>query len=96
MIAACPKCGARYRIERSRLRPEGARVRCSRCGVAFRVRPPPQRAEGERSRTARPEAAQRAEGERSRKDAMTRALAQQDFAVGLMANNFLTLRSTGG
>ena len=49
MIAACPKCGARYRIERSRLRPEGARVRCSRCEVAFRVRPPPQRAEGERS-----------------------------------------------
>ena len=49
MIAACPKCGARYRIERSRLRPEGARVRCSRCEVAFRVRPPRQRAEGERS-----------------------------------------------
>ena len=49
MIAACPKCGARYRIERSRLSPEGARVRCSRCRVAFRVRPPRQRAEGERS-----------------------------------------------
>ncbi|MDH3211702.1 MAG: zinc-ribbon domain-containing protein [Myxococcales bacterium] len=49
MIASCPKCGARYRIERSRLRPEGARVRCSRCEVVFRVCPPPQQPAGERS-----------------------------------------------
>jgi predicted Zn finger-like uncharacterized protein len=41
MIAACPKCGARYRIERGRLRPEGTRLRCSRCEAVFRVSPPP-------------------------------------------------------
>jgi predicted Zn finger-like uncharacterized protein len=40
MIAACPKCSARYRIEKGRLRPEGARLRCSRCQAVFRVRPP--------------------------------------------------------
>jgi predicted Zn finger-like uncharacterized protein len=40
MIAACPKCGARYRIERHRLRPDGVRLRCSRCEAVFRVRPP--------------------------------------------------------
>jgi len=40
MIAACPKCSARYRIEKGRLRPEGARLRCSRCDAVFRVRPP--------------------------------------------------------
>jgi predicted Zn finger-like uncharacterized protein len=40
MIAACPKCGARYRIERHRIRPDGVRLRCSRCEAVFRVRPP--------------------------------------------------------
>jgi predicted Zn finger-like uncharacterized protein len=41
MIAACPKCGARYRIERGKLRREGTRLRCSRCEAVFRVSPPP-------------------------------------------------------
>jgi predicted Zn finger-like uncharacterized protein len=41
MIAACPKCGARYRIERGKLRPQGTRLRCSRCEAVFRVSPPP-------------------------------------------------------
>jgi predicted Zn finger-like uncharacterized protein len=41
MIAACPKCGARYRIERGRLRRDGTRLRCSRCEAVFRVSPPP-------------------------------------------------------
>lgn len=41
MIAACPSCSARYRIEPERLRPGGVRVRCSRCESVFRVRPPP-------------------------------------------------------
>ena len=40
MIAACPKCSARYRIESGRLRPEGVRLRCSHCDAVFRVRPP--------------------------------------------------------
>jgi predicted Zn finger-like uncharacterized protein len=40
MIAACPRCGARYRIERERIRPEGVRLRCRRCEAAFRVRAP--------------------------------------------------------
>jgi predicted Zn finger-like uncharacterized protein len=40
MVAACPTCGARYRIDATKLRPEGARLRCSRCETVFRVRSP--------------------------------------------------------
>jgi predicted Zn finger-like uncharacterized protein len=43
MIAACPKCGARYRIDPGRLKPEGARLRCARCEAVFRVRAPAER-----------------------------------------------------
>jgi predicted Zn finger-like uncharacterized protein len=44
MIAACPKCAARYRIERERLEAGGVRLRCARCEAVFRVRPPPEEA----------------------------------------------------
>jgi predicted Zn finger-like uncharacterized protein len=40
MIAACPKCQTRYRVEADRLGPDGARLRCSRCSAVFRVRLP--------------------------------------------------------
>ena len=40
MIAACPSCGSRYRIDVARLKPEGARLRCARCEAVFRVTPP--------------------------------------------------------
>ncbi len=44
MIAACPRCGARYRVERERLEAGGVRLRCARCEAVFRVRPPEPRA----------------------------------------------------
>ena len=40
MIAACPRCSARYRVDRERIGPEGARLRCARCEAVFRVRVP--------------------------------------------------------
>ncbi len=40
MIAACPKCSTRYRVENERLTPDGVRLRCTRCQAVFRVRPP--------------------------------------------------------
>ena len=40
MIAACPKCAARYRVAESRVGAAGARIRCARCEVIFRVRLP--------------------------------------------------------
>ncbi|MDG2050447.1 MAG: zinc-ribbon domain-containing protein [Myxococcota bacterium] len=40
MIAACPKCASRYRVDESRVGPEGARIRCTRCEVIFRIRRP--------------------------------------------------------
>jgi predicted Zn finger-like uncharacterized protein len=71
MIAACPKCGTRFRIDANRLRPEGARLRCSRCEAVFRVLPPAQRAAGERTPEgpAGASSAQRAADERSRGEA---------------------------
>jgi predicted Zn finger-like uncharacterized protein len=42
MIAACPKCSARYRIEREKVGADGVRLRCQRCEAVFRVRPPTQ------------------------------------------------------
>ena len=41
MIAACPKCGTRYRIDSARVGPGGAKLRCSHCEAIFRVTPPP-------------------------------------------------------
>ena len=43
MIAACPKCQARYRIEREKIGEAGVRLRCSRCESVFRVRAPADR-----------------------------------------------------
>ncbi|MBW2419936.1 MAG: zinc-ribbon domain-containing protein, partial [Deltaproteobacteria bacterium] len=40
MIAACPKCEARYRVDESRMGADGARLRCAKCETVFRVRPP--------------------------------------------------------
>jgi len=40
MIAGCPTCAARYRIDTAKLPAEGARLRCSRCETVFRVRAP--------------------------------------------------------
>jgi predicted Zn finger-like uncharacterized protein len=40
MIAACPKCSTRYRVENDRLTGDGMRLRCTRCQAVFRVRPP--------------------------------------------------------
>jgi len=47
MIAACPRCSARYRVEPERIGPEGARLRCARCEAVFRVRTPEARGAGE-------------------------------------------------
>ncbi len=40
MIAGCPKCGARYRVEREKLAAGGVRLRCAKCEAVFRVRAP--------------------------------------------------------
>ena len=37
MIAGCPKCSARYRIDAGKLGPDGARLRCTQCEAVFRV-----------------------------------------------------------
>ncbi len=40
MIAACPNCDAKYRVDEAKVGPEGARLRCAKCEAVFRVRAP--------------------------------------------------------
>ena len=40
LVAASPKCEARYRVDAECLSPEGGRLRCSKCKAVFRVSPP--------------------------------------------------------
>jgi len=40
MIAACPKCNARYRVDEAKVGAQGARLRCAKCNAVFRVRAP--------------------------------------------------------
>ncbi len=37
MIAACPECAARYRVEDSKVGAKGARIRCAKCSTIFRI-----------------------------------------------------------
>ena len=49
MIARCPECQTRYRIEAEKIGPNGARIRCSQCSAVFRVEP--EAAPGEATQT---------------------------------------------
>ena len=40
MIAGCPKCSARYRVDAERIGPDGAKLRCTKCSAIFLVRAP--------------------------------------------------------
>jgi predicted Zn finger-like uncharacterized protein len=75
MIAACPHCGVRYRIEPARIPAQGAHLRCSRCEAIFRVsapapeRPAPPSAAGPRSGTPPSEVPAKRAAERPRSEA---------------------------
>ncbi len=40
MIAGCPKCSARYRVDAERIGESGAKLRCTKCSAVFLVRAP--------------------------------------------------------
>lgn len=40
MVAGCPKCSARYRVDAERIGPDGAKLRCTKCSAVFLVRVP--------------------------------------------------------
>lgn len=40
MVAGCPKCNARYRVDAERIGPDGAKLRCTKCSAIFLVRTP--------------------------------------------------------
>ena len=37
MIVACPKCKTKYRVDESKIGPQGIKLRCAKCKVIFRV-----------------------------------------------------------
>ena len=37
MIAACPECAARYRVEDAKVGAKGSRIRCAKCSTIFRI-----------------------------------------------------------
>jgi predicted Zn finger-like uncharacterized protein len=43
MIACCPKCSARYRVDADRVGVDGAKLRCTKCAAVFLVRGPKPR-----------------------------------------------------
>ena len=45
MVAGCPKCSARYRVDAERIGPSGAKLRCTKCSAVFLVRAPRARVE---------------------------------------------------
>jgi predicted Zn finger-like uncharacterized protein len=55
MIAGCPKCSARYRIDAGKLGPDGARLRCTKCEAVFRVTPPPAAVDADQAQAAAPQ-----------------------------------------
>ncbi len=40
MIAACPECAARYRVDEAKVGAKGARMRCAKCSTVFRIAAP--------------------------------------------------------
>jgi predicted Zn finger-like uncharacterized protein len=54
MIAACPKCQAKYRVDTERLGAGEARLRCAKCQAVFRVRAPQEAAPEPRIETPAP------------------------------------------
>ncbi|HIF95258.1 MAG TPA: response regulator [Myxococcales bacterium] len=40
MVAGCPKCSVRYRVDPDRIGPDGAKLRCTKCSAVFLVRVP--------------------------------------------------------
>ena len=55
MVAACPKCSARYRVDADRIGPEGAKLRCTKCSAVFLVRAPSSQPEPLAATPAEPE-----------------------------------------
>lgn len=43
MIAGCPRCSARYRVDAERIGSEGSKLRCTKCSAVFLVRAPKPR-----------------------------------------------------
>jgi predicted Zn finger-like uncharacterized protein len=40
MVAGCPKCSTRYRVDAEQIGPNGAKLRCTKCSAVFLVRAP--------------------------------------------------------
>ena len=54
MVAGCPKCSARYRVDADRIGADGAKLRCTKCSAVFLVRAPKARAAAQPEPSAAP------------------------------------------
>ena len=43
MIAKCPECEARYRVDDAKVGAGGARLRCAKCSTVFRIGGPAEK-----------------------------------------------------
>lgn len=59
MVAGCPKCSARYRVDPARIGPDGAKLRCTKCSAVFLVRAPKSSAGASVAASAEPAEAKR-------------------------------------
>lgn len=53
MIAGCPKCDARFRVDAERIGERGAKLRCTKCSAVFLVRAPKAKSSPEVSSQAK-------------------------------------------
>ena len=44
MIVQCTQCGTKFKVDETRVGPQGAKVRCTKCKNVFAVQPPPKEA----------------------------------------------------
>jgi predicted Zn finger-like uncharacterized protein len=90
LIARCPQCQTRYRIQRERIGAQGARIRCSGCQTIFRVQAPPDEATPSAVPTPQLE---RAPARAAVQPPLARALvAEPDAAVAKGIAEFLSAR----
>jgi predicted Zn finger-like uncharacterized protein len=93
LIARCPQCQTRYRIQRERIGAQGARIRCSGCQTIFRVQAPADEATPSAVPTPQLESAPAGAAAQAPQPPLARALvAEADPAIAKGIAEFLSKR----
>ena len=99
MIAKCPECAARYRVDDAKVGAGGARLRCAKCSTVFRIQGPaasdPSPAP-DRSPTGSPDGERHYDPERLVVVATDREAPASELVLALEAWGLQPLRATDG